>query len=385
MQTTRIQGGSLQGLRPFKTVGGGFPVYPDLVEDLVRRGPEYDERTAHVCAVLSGWAYSDAQTVSTMMVRMGLEHNRCRYIGLTNETMFVCSSAFLIQSLCGRVAFLAYRGTEPLNFINWLTDADVNPVTLPVSPSGSSPPGASKAAMPRVHAGFYRNQRATWFDVAHGLVLALEGKSILEGTPEGDNDEARRLAHDLRPLEALYITGHSLGAAMAAMAAFRLARDESYAAIRAKLRGIYTYGQPMLGNSAFAAECEKHELLSDRLYRHVFGNDIVPALPPHETGDFRHFGRQFNAHRVEAERAGKSFEWRPSATSATQAFLPGIVVAESDFAVEQIPLLRRLAGIARHAPLVRSSGLGFSLYDHSTTYYIACSQPEGVSSEFGDF
>src|SRR5262249_20358123 len=160
--------------RPFKDVGRGFPVYPRLVDDLTRAGTGYSRQAAHVCAVLSGWAYSAQETVATMMVRLGLERNRCRFISLVNDTMFVCSNAFLIQSECGRLALLAYRGTEPVNFVNWLTDADVNPITLPV-PGGRALDGEPA----RIHGGFYRNQRATWFDVEQGLRLALDGRSIL--------------------------------------------------------------------------------------------------------------------------------------------------------------------------------------------------------------
>jgi hypothetical protein len=358
-------------------------VYPNLVEDLLRAGPEHNPQIAHVCAVLSGWAYSQPNTVAMMMVRMGLEQNRCRYIGLFNDTMFVCSTAFLIQSRCGRVAFLAYRGTEPVNFINWLTDIDIKTETIRVP---STRGFDARAAVPEVHGGFYRNQRATWFDVAGGLALALEGKSILAGSDPAPSAEAHASDREIQPLQALYITGHSLGAAMGAMAAFRLARDEAYAQIRSKVRGIYTFGQPMIGNSAFAAECEQYPLLSERMFRHVYQDDVVPVLPPKDSGDFKHFGRQLESHKVETKGATKSFEWKPSAGSVSQlSSLTGIAVAASDFVIEQFPKLRKLTAMARHAPIVKHSGLGYSLYDHSTSNYIQCSQPEGVLTEFGDF
>jgi hypothetical protein len=66
---------------------------------------------------------------------------------------------------------------------------------------------------PRIQGGFYTNQRATWFGVEHMLVRALDGEFV---------DSGKEAPHKL---EALYITGHSLGGAMAVLAAFRLAHD----------------------------------------------------------------------------------------------------------------------------------------------------------------
>ncbi len=97
MDRRTATGPSYEALRPFKGVTAGFPVYPNLVDDLTRAGAGYSSRAAHVCAVLAGWAYAAHDTVATMMVRLGLEKNRCRFIGIQNDTMFVCSTAYLIQ------------------------------------------------------------------------------------------------------------------------------------------------------------------------------------------------------------------------------------------------------------------------------------------------
>ncbi|WP_437327545.1 lipase family protein [Sorangium sp. So ce381] len=87
----------------------------------------------------------------------------------------------------------------------------------------------------------------------------------------------RRLLPGMRPaqgkLEALFITGHSLGAAMAAHIAARLFTDSKYGEIRQRPRGVYTFGQPMIGDAGFAARAE--ELFGDRLFRFVYSNDIV--------------------------------------------------------------------------------------------------------------
>ena len=361
-----IAGPTYGAIRPFKKwPTAGFPVYPKLVDDLVEGRAEYSARAAHVCSVLAGWAYASDETVATMMVRLGLEENRCRSIALNNDTMFICSTAYLIQSKCGRLVLLAYRGTEPLNFINWLTDGDVNPVKIELPTSSSTP----RSGPPKIHGGFYRNQRATWFDVERGLRLALDGQSIL-----GDGAK-------VAPIEALYVTGHSLGAAMAALTAFRIAKDDAYVSVREKLRGVYTYGQPMVGNKAFADECEKDPILGRRLFRHIFKNDIVPVLPPSLAGEFHHFAPEYRSANGEGG-------WKPAKPGdyAKQLahFSAPVVIAASAFAINQVPVLRRIAEVAQQVPVIERAGLLYSLYDHGTSNYIQTSQPAGLVSEFGD-
>lgn len=53
-----------------------FPVYPQLVEALAAAhltAPlERDARVAHVLGTCAGYSYADAETVATMMTRLGL-------------------------------------------------------------------------------------------------------------------------------------------------------------------------------------------------------------------------------------------------------------------------------------------------------------------------
>ncbi len=51
----------------------------------------------------------------------------------------------------------------------------------------------------------------------------------------------------------LWFTGHSLGGAMAVLAAVRLINEKP----QAELGGIYTFGQPMVGNIKFAHTLEQ--------------------------------------------------------------------------------------------------------------------------------
>jgi triacylglycerol lipase len=66
------------------------------------------------------------------------------------------------------------------------------------------------------------------------------------------------------PARTLWLTGHSLGAALATLAAERLPG----------VRGLYTFGSPKVGDAAFA------EGFRTPCYRFVNNRDIVPWLPP---------------------------------------------------------------------------------------------------------
>ncbi|WP_438015459.1 hypothetical protein WMF18_31930 [Sorangium sp. So ce315] len=94
-------------------------------------------------------------------------------------------------------------------------------------------------------------------------------------------------------LEALYITGHSLGGGLAVLAAALIQDDEAFKALKSKLRGIYTFGQPMVGDSTF--DRAHKDIFDKMLFRHVYRRDIVPRLPPLTMGKFVHNGLQYNS------------------------------------------------------------------------------------------
>lgn len=74
----------------------------------------------------------------------------------------------------------------------------------------------------------------------------------------------------------IWFTGHSLGAALATIAAAR------YATL-SPVQGLYTFGSPRVGNAAFA------QTVPGNAFRIVNNNDIVARLPPQFAG-FVHVG-----------------------------------------------------------------------------------------------
>ena len=131
-----------------------------------------------------------------------------------------------------------------------------------------------------MHSGFYRNVRSTRYEILNALERALEGRSV---RPDGDELPNK--------LQALYITGHSLGGASASMLALMLVLEPAYwRALGGVLKAVYTYGGPMIASPGLAEACDRHDFLRERVIRYVYANDIVPQLPPAESDEFAHFG-----------------------------------------------------------------------------------------------
>ena len=79
----------------------------------------------------------------------------------------------------------------------------------------------------------------------------------------------------------LFICGHSLGAALAELAAHRFALGEYPVA------GVYVYGSPRVGNRDFMDAY--NELLEEKTFLHINNKDIVAQIPPRILG-FNHLG-----------------------------------------------------------------------------------------------
>ena len=122
--------------------------------------------------------------------------------------------------------------------------------------------------------------------------------------------------------------------------------------IRPLVRAIYTYGQPMVGDRTLAATLQ--EKFGDKLFRHVYGRDVVPRLPPRTAGRFEHFGREYtlqNGVWVRGERPlSQAFTITLSMTIGVLAWVK-----------EQLPLLRWLR-------------LPFSWDHHSPVFYMRTSE-----------
>ena len=126
---------------------------------------------------------------------------------------------------------------------------------------------------------------------ANGAHGADGGLLQISGLP---NKHRKVLAYDeiskkIRPIlganprARLYVTGHSLGGALATL--FTAVRLYVHNDADESLGAVFTFGQPRVGNSKFARymeqilcprHCQGHE---KKYFRVVFGSDIVPRVP----------------------------------------------------------------------------------------------------------
>lgn len=323
-----------------------FPVYPDLVDALLAAHqpgdaggavPARDPQVAHLLATCAAYAYADCDTMALITGRMGLESGACVEVAQTVDAMYIFATAYLLQSRCGRLAILCFRGTEPNSLLNWLGDADVGSEALRLGDA---------SCLLRVHAGFHRNLRALRLGVMEELRLALEGRSLL--------DPRKKTGHRL---QALYLTGHSLGGAMAQLFALTLDQSPQDRALGDRLRAVYTFGQPLVVGGELPPTAAP---IADRCYRHVLARDPVPGLPPAGWGALVHAGREYRY---------RDGSWQPS-----------------DPVTAQLTNLREIPNslLAMFATGKRRASMRYTLADHGPHQYLAALRPVGKITEFGD-
>ena len=137
------------------------------------------------------------------------------------------TQAFLLYSKTE--CFVVFRGTQPTQMAD-------------VSADLKTWPKRSDEVQGLVHSGFAGALDCVWDD--------------LEGVID--------IAYNKHKFENIYFTGHSLGGALAVVAA-----------ARSKYVGeVYTYGQPRVGNRLYAKQ------VKSKVHRFVNNNDVVPRIPP---------------------------------------------------------------------------------------------------------
>jgi hypothetical protein len=150
---------------------------------------------------------------------------------------------------------------------------------------------------------------------------------------------------------------------MAVIAAALLYTDPALAFLQEKLRGVYTFGQPMVGHEDFAKTAGKD--FGDKLFRHVQGKDLAPRLPPRSTGPFAHFGTEYTSSEM---------GWLPQTEimSAVGSILTSLTVGTMAWLQYQLPEI----------PILRSLPLRWSIRDHGPMYYLRTSEATGAASVF---
>jgi triacylglycerol lipase len=199
-----------------------------------------DPRNALFLAMACDFAYLDeAAAAPKFLETLGLE---AKLISVENTQVYVAQGEKSIV--------VAFRGSQTPDTLDglkdWLLTNANDLLILPEGRLGTDFVAAGVGA--RFHRGFLEALAEIWDPLLAAVDAAMKAKE--------------------RPL---WITGHSLGGALALLAAWRLLRSFI------PVHQVYTFGSPMIGN-ATAAEAFQAEF-SDKIFRYVDEEDLVPLLP----------------------------------------------------------------------------------------------------------
>jgi triacylglycerol lipase len=222
------------------------PISEDMAASAPTWRAAYSDRTSALMAALCLIAYDhfeDASGSGLDAMRVRLAKGGFRLINTYDPR--ASTQAYLAVS--DQFAVLAFRGTTDAT--DW--KSNLNAALMPLDP---------ERPKLKVHTGFLQAFR----EVEHLIRADLE-------------------TH-VPPTLGFYITGHSLGGAVAQIAAAALAREN--------LAACYTFGSPRVAGHSFDTEVKCPH------YRVVNAADLVPGVPPpvwrgyYHNGDVRWLNRQ---------------------------------------------------------------------------------------------
>jgi triacylglycerol lipase len=200
---------------------------------------------AQILGQAAAMAYQDKAACEAWAGRSGFTSSTLDFFDNDDTQGFVVENDEAI--------IVAFRGTQPNRAMDWFVDAQAIPR-----------PWDHGAGL--VHHGFYEALRAVW-----GVTLP-DGRKVLPDRLLNRGDKT------------VWITGHSLGGALAELCA-----AQAFFVSNIPIQGVYTFGQPRVGNNTFAATVQA--ALGSRIFRFVNDRDIVPRVPLFSTG-YCHYGNQ---------------------------------------------------------------------------------------------
>ncbi|WP_407288355.1 lipase family protein [Streptomyces sp. BP-8] len=215
----------------------------------------YTVRHALCMARAADLAYKDERTVEATAHDWGFDRVRHHLTEFRPPFPLEDTQAYTLGG--ESMIITAFRGTEPAELRDWLSDS-------------TTPPWPGPGGKGYIHYGFGEALAGIWPQVRAAV------------------DEFRDNN------QTVWFTGHSLGGALAMLAGARLHFEEPHVTAT----GVYTFGQPRtcdrLLSQAFSAA------FTDRMYRFVNNNDIVPQLPPepafHHVSALRYIDSQGTIH-----------------------------------------------------------------------------------------
>ena len=223
----------------------------------------FSAQKAYLFALASKLAYANPKTIDKELEAFGFLKSRVITNKETGTEGFVASTKEFIV--------ICFRGTEP-NFKDWMTDFKFIHTDGPLGEG---------------HSGFIKAYRS----IADDLSEAIEHCRFpsRKRVPNGYGEMSELFSK--RYPQSIWLTGHSLGGALASVAAAH--RVENCLPVD----GVYTFGSPRVFEWDTAI---KYDLSAgERTFRFVNNVDIVTRLPK-RLMNYRHIGslKYFDEHGI---------------------------------------------------------------------------------------
>lgn len=240
---------------------------------------EFSLVNAYWLAIASSYAYGQKDSIEDFARAIreqwgsDIEIRKVAFISTTDtdtQAMWLETSLF---------ALLAFRGTKSLT--NGITDGSFPRASFGTAQKNTT----TRVSLGSVHHGFLKALNSIWDTQTYPTGQKID--PLLQGFANSSNNTP------------LFITGHSLGGALATLALARILTDDRYimfkgddgqtvtdeTRIRKRLAGMYTYGSPRVGDKKFS------DMLDARIAAYADGpyptirarfrnnNDIVTKVP----------------------------------------------------------------------------------------------------------
>jgi len=216
-------------------------------------------------------AYEDPKVINYFCKKWNM--NTDEFLNFT----FKDTQAFIMHDQNNIV--LSFRGTELVNAKDWATDFQLGLVPFVSNVvDGASASSARKRANPLAHKGFLDA-----LGLASGVEIHSPFIKIYDSLMALLNQSQRMV----------WVTGHSLGAALASIFLAKLIIDDD--PLLLSLGGVYTYGQPRCGDAEYC------KLFNDTekggfIFRVVNKSDLVTKVPMKTIG-YAHHGNKFDLEK----------------------------------------------------------------------------------------
>jgi triacylglycerol lipase len=191
---------------------------------------------------LSQLAYETAHESKVDDILRGWHLTKLGFASNDRLTGLPPHSACVVVAEGHGATFVTFAGSDPGKPEDWVTDFEATP------------------APDSLHRGFKEAVETVWPTIRTAI------------------------AHRTAPAQPLFFTGHSLGGALAILAASRAPLEPNVQKVAA-----YTFGSPRTGGEAFFNDYSPR--LGDFTFRLIHGADIVPTVPLTLFGVYRHVGK----------------------------------------------------------------------------------------------